>query len=104
MASLDTIGNVALATARVVEDPYLPEVACQLLRLNALERGALPGAPCKRTPPARAQIRNKGIGLRYVAGPLRAAVWARQNPVPAALIAAGTVFLIGYIGYSMGKK
>ncbi len=102
MASLDTIGNVALATARVVEDPYLPEVACQLLRLNAIERGMAPGRGCVQT--TRRSASGKGIGLRYVAQPLRAAVWARQNPVAAIGIAASAVFLIGYIGYQIGKK
>jgi hypothetical protein len=102
MASLDTIGNVALATARVVEDPYLPEVACQLLRLNAIERGMAPGGSCAKT--TRRAVPGKGIGLRYVAKPLRAAVWARQNPLAAAAVVGGAVFLIGYIGYAMGKK
>jgi len=101
MATLSTIGSAALAAGKVIEDPYLPEVACQLLRLNALERGMIPGAPCARTPKTRT---NKGIGMRYVAPPLRAAVWARQNRLAAIGIAAGAVFLIGYVGYQIGKR
>lgn len=96
-------GPAVAAVAKVVQDPALPEVTCHVLRLNKITEGKDPGPPCVRkvyTPSEKKQ----GIGLTLAVTPLRAAVWARGNPVLAAgagLAVAGV--LIG-VGYALGRR
>lgn len=95
---MDTLGKSFSAASKVIEDPYLPEVADLVLELHALEQPkAKPGKP----PSAPV----KGVGLSRVVKPLRFYVGLRRKGswvVPAIL--AGTVGLIFATGYLTGRK
>lgn len=92
-----TIGAVVSAVGTVgsiASDPYLPEVTCLVGELSAIKRGQVP-TPCAKTQPGLPG----GIGLSDAVLPLRAYVYAKQNPwvVPAAIAAIfGVPFLLGY--------
>jgi hypothetical protein len=88
------------AVTAVATDPYLNEVVCNVLRLEKIQAGTDPGAPCAKTRPG---LRG-GIGLSSAVGPLRAFVYHRQHPwiVPTAV--AGIVGLTFLAGYWAGKS
>lgn len=85
----------------IVEDPYLPQVACEVLRLNKIQEGRPPGPRCPK--PINPKP-NKGVGLVHAVKPLQAFVYARQNPwvVPAAVL--GVVGISFGVGYWAGKR
>ena len=101
-ALIDRAAPTVLAAARVIEDPALPEVTCQVLRLHTIAAGQPVGAPCKRIVITDTDKR-KGIGLYAARDPLRAYVWARQHPLLATLVGVGIVGGLYYLGYSAGK-
>lgn len=93
--ALTQAGGALGTGAKVVADPYLPEVLCQIDQLAQIEAGRVP-LPCPRIPPGRVG----GVGLRKVVAPMRAYVYAEQHPwvYPAAIGAAiGIPFLLGYL-------
>lgn len=95
MSALSQAGGALGTGAKVISDPYLPEVLCHVDQLASIEAGA-PIAACPIMPPGRAG----GIGLRKVVVPLRAYVYAEQHPwvYPVAIGAAiGIPFLLGYL-------
>lgn len=96
VAKLSNVGSQVLDSAmHVVEDPALPEVACRVNQLWAIEN--------KRTVPACPKTSTTlrgGVGLRQVLIPMRGVVYAQQHPwvKPAAVAAVlGVPFLIGYL-------
>jgi hypothetical protein len=102
-ATLDTIAPAIFAAAKIVEDPAVPEIACEVIRLNKVMAGQNPGPPCQRRVLTPADKR-KGVGLYVARQPLRAYVWARQHPGTTLAIGAGIVLAIGLVGYTIGKK
>ena len=80
-------------------DPYLGEFACEMKRLSNLESGKPAGQPCRRT----IRTAQKGVGLRYVVGPVRLLVYQKQHPWFVPLVGAATVGLIFMLGYTAGK-
>ena len=98
--AVEDLATAGAAVAKVVEDPHLPEVACQVLRLNAIERGVSTPS-CTIVPVAHQP--GKGIGLRSVVKPLRLFVKAKENPPLAFLVGAGVVGTIFLLGYKSGK-
>lgn len=95
MAALTQAGGALGTGAKVVSDPYLPEVLCYVDQLAQIEAGGKVTA-CPRLPAGRVG----GIGLRKVVTPLRAYVYAEQHPwvYPVAIGAAiGIPFLLGYL-------
>jgi hypothetical protein len=98
----DRAGPTLKAGMAVIEDPYLPQVACEVLRLNAIQEGRRPGPKC---PAPRNPSSKKGVGLSYAVKPLQAFVYARQRPwiVPAAILGVvGLSFAAGY--WARGRK
>jgi hypothetical protein len=100
---LTKAGQGLKAGQAVLDDPYFGEGVCMVLRLQTLEAGKKPTAPCPRTVITAANAR-KGVGLRHVATPLRAAVYAREHKwvVPVAIAAALVVPVA--IGYVLGRS
>lgn len=104
IASLINTGGPAIqAASKVISDPALPEITCNILRLNKVVAGQDPGPACAKRVYTAAQKR-QGVGLSIAVVPLRVAVWARKNPALAIAAGASVVGLIGYIGYSIGKR
>ena len=103
LAQLITQGGPAVrAASKVIEDPALPEVACHILRLNRVSAGQHPGPSCPRKVYTALQKR-KGVGLSSITKPLRAAVWARQNPAVSIGIGLGVIGIFVGVGYWIGK-
>lgn len=102
-ATLDKVAPTILAVSKVVEDPALPEVVCEVLRLHNVTKGLPPGPSCPRRVFTEADKR-KGVGLYVAREPLRAYVWARQNPGMAWGAAMVAVGLIGLVGYTLGRR
>lgn len=97
--ALTSAGGALGTGAKVVQDPYLPEVLCMVDQLAQIEAGQRV-TPCVRIAPGRPG----GVGLRKVVPAMRAYVYAEQNPwaYPVAIGAAvGIPFLLGYL---MGGK
>ncbi|MDP2607312.1 MAG: hypothetical protein Q8S00_32645 [Deltaproteobacteria bacterium] len=97
----DTVKSTAGALIAVTTDPHLSEVICQVLKLQAIEKGQRVGA-CNIV--SKDYLPGKGIGLRDVVVPLRYYVKAKEKPYIAALIAAGVVFTIFSLGLSVGRS
>lgn len=91
------------AAIQIVEDPYLPETACEIVRLSNIEAGDPPGGPCKRTDPALASLK-RGVGLRHAVGPLRAYIKVREDPWIGVAVATAVVGGIFYLGYHFGRS
>lgn len=90
--------DVTKAAAAIATDPHLPEVTCQILRLQKIEGGKNPGPSCPRISTKASP--GTGIGLRYATGPLRLFVKTREHPwiLPVAVAAIlGTAFAVGYV-------
>ena len=85
----------------VVQDPYLPEMACEGKRLQNVKAGRQPGPNCPRTPRVAA---GTGVGLRHAVGPLRLYVRHKQHPWVAPTAIAGVLLLMFGLGYAAGKK
>ncbi len=102
-ATLDKLAPTVLAVSKVVEDPALPEIVCEVLRLNKVTAGLDPGPSCPRRVLTEADKR-KGLGLYVARAPLRGYVWARQHPGLAWGAAIAAVGIIGLIGYSLGRS
>ena len=88
--------------AKILQDPYLPETACEITRLSNLEAGRAAGAACPRTSATQAQIA-KGVGLRHAVTPLRFYIFHRQHPWVVPLAVAGVLGLTFWIGREVGK-
>lgn len=95
---LTTIENAVGAGLDVASDPYLPEVICRIGQLHAI-KGNQPVPPCATTPPGLPG----GVGLDKAMYPLRAYVYAEQNPWVYPLAALVIFGLPMFIGYELGK-
>ena len=102
-AALDKAAPTILAVSKVVEDPALPEIVCEVLRLNKVVAGQPAGPSCPRRVLTAAQ-KSKGVGLYVAREPLRAYIWARQNPALAWGAGLAVVGLIGLVGYTLGRR
>ena len=101
--SIDNLGTTIDAVSKVVEDPALPEVACNILRLNEATEGKQVSPPCVRRSYSAAQ-RRQGVGLYMAVVPLRAATWARQHPITAVAVGIGVVGGLIGLGYYLGRR
>jgi hypothetical protein len=97
------IGGAIDAASKIIEDPALPETACNVLRLNRAVEGKETGKPCNRRI-YTALDRQRGVGLHLTLAPLRAATWAHENPVAALAIGAGVVGGLVGLGYWLGRR
>ena len=85
----------AATIAEVIDDPYLPELACRIDQIYQA-RHMLPVKSCTTTSP---QGGTSGIGLGRAMPAIRAFSYAEQNPILfpiAAIVAIGVPILIGY--------
>lgn len=103
ISNIDKLGPAVQAASKAIEDPALPELSCNVLRLNKVVEGRNPGAPCKRKVYTAAQ-KKKGLGLHLAITPLRIATWSRQHPAIATGIGLCVLGMIWGIGYQMGKR
>lgn len=81
--------------AEVIDDPYLPELACRVDQIYEA-RHSLPVKDCTVTP---TPLVDSGIGLGRGMPFVRAYAYAEQNPILfpiAAIVALGLPILIGY--------
>lgn len=95
------MGDLAstLATAAdVASDPYLPEVICHIQQLKQIEHGE-PVSVCAETQ----EVIGAGVGLRNAMVPLRAYVYAQQNPWAYIVGLAVVIGVPMWIGYELGK-
>jgi len=101
--SIVSTGGPALqAVSKIVEDPALPEITCNVMRLNKAAKGQK-SSPCARKVYSAAD-KGKGVGLHIAITPLRIATWARTNPVLAVGVAVGVVGALVGLGYYIGRK
>jgi hypothetical protein len=96
------VTTATMAALRVVEDPFLGETACEVMRLSNLKRTGSPGPPCPRTDP-RYRGSAKGVGLEKLVGPLRTYIGHRERPWALPALVGGAVLLIFYAGYGVGR-
>lgn len=97
--ALQTVTGAIGTAASVAADPYLGETVCHVQQLAEHEKTGRIVTVCK---PTRDGLTG-GVGLRKVVKPLRAYVYAEQNPwvYPVAVgVAVGVPFFLGYL---MGK-
>jgi hypothetical protein len=100
-----SILGAGTAALKIVEDPHLSEVVCQVMRLNAIEKKAPPGPPCRATPKGKSP--GRGIGLRHAVKPLRYFVKTRENKYLLPLVVGGgalAIFLVGFLVGHGGRK
>ncbi len=102
-ANYSALGQMDIGTAvlRIAQDPHLKEVVCQVLRLNALERGVKAPPPCAQIPETASP--GKGIGLRYAVKPLRMFVTTREKPYLIPLVVGGTALGVLLLGFFLGR-
>lgn len=105
--SYHPMGQTPAATAtqaalRIVQDPYLNEAACEVLRLSNTVRTGNPGGNCPRTSP-RYRGTTQGVGLQHMVGPLRLYTLHRQKPWLAPVVVGGILMLTFYLGMEFQK-
>lgn len=100
-STMERAGGILAVGAKLLDDPYLPEVTCLTMRISALEEGRPPGPPCRRTPPNQPR---RGLGLREVITPLRWAAKSKEHRwlLPAAV--GGAVLGSFALGYLFGRE
>ncbi len=96
-----SITTATQAAIKIIDDPHLPEVACQVLRLNKIEEGKPLGTPCAKIP--KNYKPGQGIGLRYAAGPLRVFVKSREKPWLTYIVIGSTFGVVFLAGYMVGR-
>ena len=96
---LEGAGGSAGAAARVVQDPYFPELTCHIIRLSNIADGK-PAGRCVKTRPG---ARGRAIGLKDAILPVKVLVAHKKRPWMVPLIAAGVLGTAVMIGYSLGK-
>jgi hypothetical protein len=99
-SSLSTKVSAGIAVAK---DPALNELACLVLRLQAVTEGTDPGPKCPKRTYSAAQ-KMKGVGLYQAIPPLRAWLWVRENPILAAAAGAGVVVSIGVLWTVLSRR
>ena len=87
---------------KVLEDPYLPQASCEVMRLSRVSAGRAAGPRCAAPRLSRAQAQ-KGVGLRATVTPLRLMIFHKQYPWLAPLAGATILGGIFYLGYVTGK-
>lgn len=95
----NVVTDVLSAGSQVIQDPCLPQVAQQVLRLHELDQQPLnPFAP--KPPPSPPTV---GIGLCSAVKPLQLVVYAKERPwlVPVAI--GGVMAILVGVGYMLGK-
>lgn len=96
-----TVGP-ALSTVRViVEDPAFPQVVLRIKTLGEIEAAS---AAKPASGPAPAPSPPVGIGLHRALPILDAVIYARRNPWAPWAVGAGLLFVIGGIGYRLGRR
>lgn len=96
--TLSSIIGVIGTGVDVAQDPYLPEFACRLEQLHAINVGVAPAA-CASTAPGLAG----GVGLRKLMPAMRGYVYCEQRPWMYVVVAAAVIGLPMAIGYTLGK-
>jgi hypothetical protein len=98
-SAIQKAAPVAEIGSAVLDDPFLPQTACEVKRLQKAQAGLNPGPRCATT----VSSSTKGIGLRYAVGPLRTYVFHRQYPFVIPTVAVLGLAGIYYLGYMHGK-
>ena len=96
-ATAPPVTSATQAALEIVRDPYLGEVACEVMRLHTLQASGQLGPPCARTDP-RQRTSTAGVGLRGIVGPLRLYQQHVQRPWLFPAAAVGIVGLAYYLG------
>lgn len=93
-------GSVVDIGVNVLEDPYLPQLGCEVNRLAKAYAKQNPGPHCA----APATVTSGGIGIRNFITPVRIYTFHVQHPWAVPLIGAAVVAGIFYAGYVTGKR
>jgi hypothetical protein len=102
-ADWSKVGTALEAAGKVAGDPYLKQVACEVLRVSKVEAGQDPGPPCPLTAPPGTVIPG-GVGLRHAVWPIKVYGFHKRYPYVIPLAAVGVLGLIFYAGYATGKR
>lgn len=98
-AALAKASPILGTAAKIISDPYLPEAACRVSQLHAIEnKKAVP--TCATTPAGR----GGGIGIRKAMPLLRGYVYAERHPVVKPLAIAGALGVPLLIGFLLGRR
>lgn len=93
LPSWGDLEKYATIGAKVLEDPYLPEVAEIVLKIADLNTG-----PTSPTPDA------KGVGLHDFIFPLKLYVWTKEQPWLVVLSVLGLVAVPVFAGVILGRS
>jgi len=89
------------AGSKILNDPYLPETACEVIRLSNVVGGRPPGPPCPKTPPTAPST---GVGLRHAIVPIKIYSFHVKYPWAIPVGVAGLLGMVFYAGYRTGKR
>jgi hypothetical protein len=102
MGQAAPVTSATQAALRIVDDPYLQEAACEVLRLSNVVRTRQAGPPCPRTNPAfRGSPR--GVGLEHAVGPIRLLILHQERPWLLPVVALTLLGLVYAAGYESGR-
>lgn len=99
-------GGILQATKYILEDPALPEIATQVIKLHNLQQNAtyyktISSAPkALHGPPGVVP----GIGLRDIVTPLKMYVKFKEQPILGYAALAGVLAVPFLLGYFVGKR
>ena len=103
---IKTVGPALTTVRTILEDPAFPQVVARINTLHQLEAAQVKPVPVPSTgpkPPAP-PTPAAGIGLKRAIPILDAVIYARRNPWAPWAVGAGVLFLIGGIGYQLGRR
>lgn len=93
-----TVSSALTAGTKVLQDPYLSQLTCEVLRLAKAQKGENPGPPCARTAAAPG-----GVGLNVAILPVKALTYQKQHPWFLPVVGVGVVGVFVLIGYAIGR-
>ena len=86
------------AGTKVLEDPHLQQLSCEIVRLSKANAGQNPGPPCARV----VTTSRAGVGLGVAVLPVKALTYQAQHPWFLPAVGVGVVGIFVLIGYALG--
>lgn len=93
------IRGILQSASEIINDPYLPEITCQIQSLSSMQKGGK-ALRCARQPKGL----KGGIGMEVAIKPLRAFVFYTKNPWVVRAVVMAVLGVTFYAGYATAKS
>lgn len=99
-ADWSKVSTTLEAATKVLQDPHLSQLTCEVLRLSKAQKGEDPGPPCAPT----VATKQAGVGLSLAILPVKALTYQKRHPWFLPVVGVGIVGFVMLIGYAIGRS